>query len=320
MSQTDVDVLAELDAELGFEPAEPPAEPQVVAGPETAEPEASVEEGTPERPRDEQGRFVAEQEQPLILGRFKSHEELEKAYSELDSEFGRRNQEWGQIRKELDEVRSALPSQQAQQQQVPLTQDTVDWFDEQISENPYGAAEWARQSDPSGVLYNRALDAWYETQPRQASQYERALEMQGFQKQLLAQQQPFQESLARNEVADAWMAARQVYPDIDQYAEPILAEAQANPEFLAPLQGGTSEDKQRVFRNLYRLVKAEQANTLVTATGQELARQAQETEAAKQQAFVATGSQVVSPETKSPAEQWAEENLDPYLEFYGRRP
>jgi hypothetical protein len=315
---SDAEFFAEVDAELGIEPqGTPPEEP--AAPSET--PEASAPEGTSEdRPRDEQGRFVKqeepEQEQPLILGRFKSHEDLEKAYAELDSEFGRRNQEWGELRKEIEQIRTA--QQPPQQQAVPINQETVNWFDEQVEQNPYGAVEWARQNDPSGVLWNRAVEAWYEMSPREASAYERRLEYQQLTEHFGQQQRPMQEVIAQNQISNGFMSFLQKEPEANKYAEQMLAEAEANPELLTPLTSGSLEAQERVFRNLYRLARAEQASTAVSQTGEALAQQQAQAEAAKQQAFVATGSQIQEPETKSPQERWLEEFFDPAAkQFYG---
>jgi len=300
--------LREMDASLGVEPD---AEEETPAEPTAAE----------EQPRDEMGRFAAKEaelgeEQPLIAGRFRSHEELEKAYLALDSEFGRRNQEWGDLRKEMAALREAIP--QPQPQSVPLTQDVVSWVDEQVAENPHGIAEWARQNDPSGVLYNRVLDAWYELAPRQASAFERQQELQHFQGMLAQQQAPLVEAAQQQKVTEAFLAVRAELPDIDKYAEQILAEAQANPELLAPLASGTAPDRERVIRNLYRLARSEEANTVASAVGQELAQRAEQAEAARQQAFVATGSATSDPEHKTPEERWLEEVFDPAAApYYG---
>jgi hypothetical protein len=56
------------------------------------------------------------------------------------------------------------------QQNVPLDQGTVDWFDEQAMNNPQGMVEWARQQGNQPLLM-RGLQAWKEIDPYGAAVY-----------------------------------------------------------------------------------------------------------------------------------------------------
>lgn len=285
--------------------------------PETPEPEASTEEGTSEAPqqtRDEQGRF-AKAEEPagetqIAGGRFKSYDELEKAYLELDSEYGRRGQEFGEMRKQLAEIQQSLQPEPG----IEIDQGAVDWFDQQFADNPQAGAMWALQNDPTGTLYHRVMDEWYETpgQARAAASFERQFEMRQLYEYIQSQQAPLQQQAFQNELASSWASLSREMPDLDnpEIAERMLKEAEGAPEILAALKSGKQEDTHRVIRNLYKLAMFEQANQIAGSA------QADTTQPNADEAFVASGSQRVDPESKSRGEQWAEENLDPYLERY----
>jgi hypothetical protein len=275
--------------------------PDDAAEPAQPEPEAPpADEPDEPQPQDEP------QPEPsgYVRGRFKSVEELEKAYDEIDRAFGDQGRRYGELQSQLEQ------QQQGQApQQVPINQDTVDWFDEQSVDNPQGAAVWAIQNDPSGVLYNRAMDSWYEENPRQASRFERQIEMQAMYEYMQQQQQPLQEQAQRQEFVGTWARLKQEMPDLDDHADAILKAAQEAPEVLGALRSGTPEAQARTIRNLYKLAKFEQANQL---TGQQPAEPAQ----TPPPPFVASQGNRMDPEVTTKAEQWARENLDPELEKY----
>lgn len=310
------DFLAELEAELG---------------------EQEPVEATAERPRDEMGRFApqdqpepegeavepepapAQAEEPL-LGKFKSTEDLAKSYEALEAKLTEQGSELGELRK----LREQLEQQQYQQPEsyATLDQGTVDWFDEQAMENPYGAAVWAMQNEPSGVLYNRAMDTWYQENPRQAASFERQLELralaQEFSGRLEAQTQPFVEQSQRNDFITAWGNVKQVAPDLEEHSDQILEAAQSAPEVVAMLASGSLADKQRVIENLYYLAKGRQATSLSQAASEMAAQQASETRAAKEQAFVASSGTRPESDTRSAAETWLEDVFDEAAkQYYG---
>lgn len=300
--------------------------------------EQSVEEVlTPaaEVPRDEQGRFASQQpdtpdsepepateeEQALLAGRFKSPEELERGYTELLGKFSERDDEIGELRRIREEYQAAYEQQaQPQQHQQPITQQTVDWLDEQTATNPQAAAYWAMQSDPTGALYDRVMTDWYETQPRSAAAFERQLEMaqmaQAVDQRITSVAAPLEQQAHTNDFVSAWAAASQQLPDLTEHSEAILEAAQSAPEVLQLLQSGTQQDKQRVIENLYYLAKGKQATSLNSAAQQMAAQQAQESQAAKDNAFVASSGQRNEPETSSAVDRWFEEVLDPALKQY----
>jgi hypothetical protein len=298
------ELMAEVDQELGQQEEAPAEEPA-------------------ERARDDQGRFTAEPEpepetepEPeKILGRFTSADELAKSYEHLEGKLREQGQELGYLRPLAQQMAT-----QHEQPAVPINQETVDWFDEQVEQNPYGAAVWAMQTDASGVLYNRAMESWHEVQPRQASAFERQLEMgamnQAFSQQMYQATAPLQAQRHQNDFASAWAQVASDLPDLAEHADAILQAAQSAPEVVSLLQSGTLRDKQRVIENLYYLAKGKQATSLGQAAQEMAAKQASDTRVAKATSFVASGSQRAEPEIKSNVQQWFEEVLDPALEQY----
>lgn len=305
------ELLSEIDEALGqqeetTEEVSPPAEPV----------------------RDEQGRFASAEvpeeteeevgEGEMILGKFKSPDDLAKSYESLSAKLDEQGAELGELR----QMRQQLTQQQVYQQQptMQLNQETVDWFDQQVMDNPQGSAVWALRQDPSGVLYNRAMEAWYEESPRQASAFEREMEMgamaQAVDQRLSSITAPMQARAHQNDFSAAWNAASQQHPDLVEHGDAILEAAQSAPEVVALLQSGTLQDKQRVIENLYYLAKGKQATSLGAAAQDMAAQQAQETRAAKDESFVASSGQRNEPKNKSNVEKWLTEVFDPAAQQY----
>lgn len=305
MTDPIAELMAEVDAEIG--------EPEVTPA---------------EQPRDESGRFAAQAEEvaeteeapaeepELIAGRFKSTDDLAKSYLSLEEKFKERDSELGELR----QLREQLEQQQTQTPAVPLNQDTVDWFDEQIEQNPYGAAVWALQSDPSGVLYDRAMESWYDVQPRQAAAFERHREMaemaQAFDQRVSSVAAPVEQQAQQNAFVAAWANVAQRHSDLPEHAEAILEAAQQAPEIVSLLKTATPEAQERVIENLLFLSKGKQATSLGQAAQDMAVQQAQETQAAKAQSFVASSGQRQEPDTTSAVDRWFEEVLDPALAQY----
>ena len=240
--------------------------------------------------RDEKGRFTAKQEpDELLLGKFRSVDDLASGYSNLEQELGRQAQEIGWLRSQAEapDETSYAPDQR-----------TVDWFDEQVDENPRGAAIWAMQNDRSGALYNRAMDAWYEVQPRQAGGFEREMEMGQLAQVISYQQAPLVQQAQQQEFVQAWQQAFSKIPDLSEHVDAIMSAAESAPEILIPLQRGSLADKQRVIENLYWLAKGRKADTLTEAAQQFASQQAQSERTAAQAAAVAPASSFAVSEAK----------------------
>lgn len=256
---------------------------------ESAGSEVEAEATESEATRDEKGRFAAkaESKDDLLLGKFRSVDDLAAGYSELEQALGRQGQEIGQLRQYVTEQPQSAPDQ-----------GTIDWFDEQIEQNPQGAAVWALQNDRSGALYNRAMDAWYNEQPRQAGGFEREMEMSQLVQAISHQQAPLVQQAQQQEFVQAWQQAFSKIPDLSEHVEEIMGAAETAPEILIPLQRGSLADKQRVIENLYWLAKGRKADTLTEATQQYAFQQAQSEKSAAQAAAVAPTSSLAVSEDK----------------------
>lgn len=315
------DAIAEaFGEEVEVDPAPAAEEPQ---------PEASLDDGTSEEKeearsepaRDEKGRFVAKDADPDLekyLERFGGDvDKALRAAVEADRMIGRQGQQMGELQKQLRELQESL-SQPPEPQAPQITQETVDWFDDQIaSRGPQAAAVWALQNDPAGpdgVFYGRAMEAWFDESPREAAAFQTRVEVVRATHALQAQQLPLYEQAAKQEFAAAWRSLQAEIPDLADpaIAESMLKAAEEAPEVLSGLQSGDPDDRKRVIRTLYRLAKFEEANRLAAQQGQ------QPPADAPQAPFVTSQQQHVEPERKSAGERWAEENLDPYLEQYMR--
>lgn len=252
-----------------FQSAQDPASPE--------EPTAAPEQPSP----------PAEESEPeLILGKFKNVDDLAKSFSHAESKLGEMGNELGQLRERL----AQYEQQQPETPQVELNENTVSWFDEQSAQNPYAAAVWAMQNDPSGVLYNRALDTWFEIQPRAAAQFERQVEMQGL-KQEIAQTlgqtlQPLAKSQAEQNFSAAYQSVRTKHPDLDEHAEGLMAVGQEFPDMLQSLRTGSRESAERVLEGLLAIKKMRDASGAPPQTPPQ------------SQAFVATASSSTASEDK----------------------
>ena len=105
--QAPVDIAADLAEEEKVEEPEQPAEetpaPEADAEPEKEEPKQEQEPEQPEEPSEpEQEPEPAPAEPELILGKFKSQEDLVKAYQNLEKRFGEKAKEV----KEVEQVKS----------------------------------------------------------------------------------------------------------------------------------------------------------------------------------------------------------------------
>jgi len=170
-------------------------------------------EGTPaeetQRARDEQGRFAA-QEQPEAqapedvveevavdnegnpdVAKFlaKYGGDVDKALEgavNLQRQSGQQSNELGELRQlvsELGTLNQNISAAQNQPQQQYVDQGTVDWFDQQVYENPNQAVDWARQQNNS-ILFQRGMAVWKEQDPYGASVYTNELRNQQMRSEL----------------------------------------------------------------------------------------------------------------------------------------
>jgi hypothetical protein len=295
--------------------------------------EEAPAEGTPsettEQPRNEKGQYTATDPEPeaapeaetveetaeqLLAGKYRSAEDLERAYKELESRFGSQGSELAELRRTIDQH-----LQDTSSPQVPLDQNTTDWFQEQVDSNPYGAAVWALQNDRSGVLYHRAMDAWYDLEPRQAASFERQLELNQLKQEFQQQLQQTTQPIAEQEMARAFREAAERHPDVKDNLQSLLQSAvESSPVVTQTLidtarAAGDFETKVQVLNGIIALAKGQSASAVTEAVQGAADEEAARARQMKQSGGVATQTQAVGAELVSPEEQWLRDNFDRFL-------
>jgi len=305
---------SELYAEFGVEHPEPDEHGQVPAS-RTVEAEA-VQEEVPETP------------EPVA-------EETVEAVPEPPDKVDELNKKVGQLVNENAELRKYLESQaqpQQQQYQAPVTQETVNYLDELSVENPFQAVQVAIQSGQP-VLYERAMQSWYDQDPRAAGRYERQVEYQQLQQQFGAQIQPQLESASQMAEAQQLEAAMKTVADkhedfvdvigtLDQERAQQIVDGGLPPSILHDLKGD-QQAKEKVFEAIYRWVKADLGDTFKNAAAEASTRQAEENKQAKVDATVASATTTTPdsvPETEAERLRrvWAENSPSMQSAWLGR--
>ncbi len=285
-------------------PPEKPAEEQVeIANAETTTTLVETEDNAAEgRPRDEQGRFLpkedaqpeaeGETEQPpdLILGKFKSYDDVIKAYAELE-------QHAGGLRNEVGELRSLVEDRFEQLQNKP-PQPQFD-LDEMIEENPAQAVEFAWRSGNEPAL-RKALASWDEIAPGMSSVWIENKQLAAKLSALEEQQKPIlqtnEEQQRLNVVAQAYATLEKQYPDFEEHRQAMgvaaaeLAARNGESYVDKMLNQGTPESVAEALEYLYLKARDRQGANLAEVS-RELAREhVQNTNRAVNEAIVASAT------------------------------
>jgi hypothetical protein len=289
------------------------------------------------RQRDERGRFASQQtdgegadeaqteqgetgdEQGLILGKFKSVDDLVQSYQEAERRLSTQGNEVGTLRQELAEMRGALSQIQSRSdepQQAQITEDLVSQVDELAVNNPQGAATWALENQP--LLYNRVMQIWATNDPLAASRFEGALMREQLKQEMeerITQQygpvaQTVTEQTQASQFDSAWKTVATKYPDLATYGQHMMDAAASAPELAQSLQTGDVPSKERLIENLYWLAKGRQADTIAAAATDLGRQQQQQTAAEKRSAAVASGSSSQARGEKTNIESWKEQFLE----------
>lgn len=275
-----------------------------------------------DRQRDANGRFVAskadegvaggddadgeadEQVGDLILGKFKSVDDLVAAYQNAEQRLGSQGNELGELRKAVEALSEKLPEHTEQQQYAPVDENTVSALDELAEANPQQAAIWALQNQP--VLYDRVMEIWFANDPRSAGRFENGLALAQIEQKISQQVAPFQADTQQRQFAVAWSNVAAKHPDFASLETGIQEAAEAAPELAQALQTGDVAAKERLIENLYRLAKGMQADTLAAAAAEKAKQQSSQTEAEKLKAGVASASAAQSRGEKGGIQSWKE--------------
>lgn len=298
------------------------------------EAEAEVEEQSEGRRRDERGRFVAEESEEdvevdatddasdddetveqeveelterLYAGKYKTAEELERAYEEIQSLEGRRSNELGDLRRELQQLRDELTEEVEDDFDDFPIMDTraASAIDSLVEQERYAeAALLARRADPTGLQFQKVMKDWVEESPYEAMDFNTRLanaETEFKLRQELGQTQAREQSrTAKESFRAAWTNVIGEFPDMGGHAEDMLEAAKSVPGLARDLDTGSQATMENALRSLYWMTKGRQADT----PSQEAARQASKT--AKKKAAVASASSSPSSArtTKSPLEEF----------------
>lgn len=253
-------------------------------------PEVAAPEGTPaeevqaDQPRNELGQFASQEpdttaeapaeeiqsetaqtgQDPAVAAFLSKYGgDVDKALAgavHLQRKAGEQSNELGDLRRVVDELSQLRETVQAdyqtRQQNTPLDQGTIDWFDQQAYDNPYGMAEWARQQG-NQILQQRALGIMKETSPGDYAVYVNSLNNE----QLRAE---FQQELqaARQAPLDAGlnlalMNVRSKNPQFVNYDDKLEATFEKHP-FVAKaldqaVSSGDSQQIEDVIKTAYSL-------------------------------------------------------------------
>jgi hypothetical protein len=261
--------------------------------------EAAPDEGTPaetvqadEQPRDDAGRFAsndippdppnpegrpeptdelvtdepqaADDQDPAVAAFLKKYNgDVEKALQgavHLQRKSGEQSNEVGELRRMVDELAQLREGMQQGQQQPQMDQGTIDWFDQQALENPYQAAEWARQQGNS-MLQQRALSTWKEIDPGNYAVYLNNLQNQEFEQRLekrlaQAQQLPMDAS-----INVALTNVRSRNPQFSNYDDAIATAMEKYPSAARAVQvaaeNGQAGELEAAIETLYGLAEGD---------------------------------------------------------------
>ena len=269
---------------------------------------------------------AAEEEsgEPLLAGKYKTVEELEKAYLEEQQLLGRQGEELGNLRQlseQMGELAGRIPEPQPDRGYDPGS------LDDYLALNPHQIPQLAQRALETNdqTLYPKAMAAWSEIDPMGALDFHARAVSRAEMAQLRAEMAPalqgMQQVQVRNDFEAAYETKAAQHDDFAQVMSAITDENIADfpKEVLAVLQTGDQASKEQVLETLYRWTKAEQAGNLTVAAG-EAARQAQQdSRQARADARVATPSGSQSREPATGVDLWREQfqNSDAFRKAAG---
>ena len=261
-------------------------------------PEAAPDEGTPaetvsaDQARNELGQFVGEQQpeppeeevqtaevptetpngDPAVAAFLQKYGgDVDKALAgavHLQRKAGEQSNELGDLRamvNELTQLRETVQADYRQRQaNAPLDQGTVDWFDEQLMQNPQGAVEYARQQG-NNMLFQRGLSQWKEMQPYEAAVYTNNLNNQAMYQQMQQQAAAASQVPADANMHMALQNVRASHPEYVNYDDAIAATLEKYPHRAKAVEAAyASGDRQQLEGELETLYALAQRDTLAS--------------------------------------------------------
>ncbi|MCR4341300.1 MAG: hypothetical protein NUW01_15590 [Gemmatimonadaceae bacterium] len=283
-----------------------------------------------ERPRDEKGRFVpADDETPpdpeaapaeaepepaptpeLILGKFKSNDDLAAAYRELEAFRGQQANEIGELRRQVEQVREQTAPQTTQYDAAAIQ--------DHFAENPTAILPAIQQAYAAGdnTLVYLGIHALQDVDPVLAEGLRIEIAKRDAVSEMTEQVRP---AMAQAETADFDGRARDLaarHPDIGDFiaSQDIAALAEQFPLQKRAIVEGSPEDRFSAIESLYLIHRGRESDRVtdnLTDTTRQVARETAEQAAVlREEGFVASATQTAGAAELSPAEkiaaQWDE--------------
>jgi len=224
--------------------------------PEAEAPENVVEEVAAENEDDPTRRFLAKYGDP------DDPATVQKALAgatHLQRKSGEQSNELGELRQMVAELTQLQHADlQQRQQNQPLDQGTVDWFDEQLMQNPQAAVEYARQQG-NNLLFQRGIAQWKELQPYEAAVYTNDLKNAQFRQEMQQQAAAASQLPADANMHMALQNVRAKTPEYVNYDDAIEATLAKYPHrqraIEAAYQSGDREQLEGEIETLYALAQ-----------------------------------------------------------------
>lgn len=264
-----------------------------------AEEEAPVEA---EKPRDEQGRFVAEAPaEELILGKFKSHEDLQAAYEALEKRSGETSAELGELRQLRETLEERLPEQAPQQYDLNAV---IDALDENPARIPQVAI--AAYQDGDEDMLDAAIVAWENHDQIGAKRFQREIMLDRLRKeQTTVQTQQTQQRNGWQETAKEFATE---HPDFDRLRPAMLELHSEFPEVVGLLASDTPSVRKQVLGFLYTEAQRRESDNATAQTREATKANDASAERAIEEASVVSGTSAHTETQKTGAElvgeQW----------------
>lgn len=227
----------------------------------------------------------------------------------LQRKAGEQSNELGDLRRMVDELSQLRETVQADYQQrqanQPLDQGTVDWFDEQLMQNPYGAIEYARQQG-NNLLFQRGLAQWKEMQPYEAAVYTNNLNNAQLRQEVEQRVNAASQLPADANMHMALQNVRASHPEYVNYDDSIGETLAKYPYMQKAVENAyASGDREQLEGALETLYALAQRDTLANIA---LTGDAPETATTSAEVVAPTVSETHEPAPEpSPMDKWREE-------------
>lgn len=223
---------------------------------EEEEPVEIIEE-VPEEPS-------PEPEPEPLAGKFRSPEELERAYLELEQFEGRRSATENELRQQIAELQQRMSQPYGAPQPALQPVMTEEQIDAGVARG--GAEFLASLYESSHPSYDDALDRMYDVNPRLAGDwqarvaaFEAASELEArVAPQLAAVAAPVSRNESQTRWNGAWRELATANPEMNLLAEVMMKDLEANPHLSLPMKEQLPGAEKIVLENL--LIRARDAN------------------------------------------------------------